>query len=60
MEFTANYTTRGGIYIEIILPVTLRGNIDRDALTDSERRKLTALELREANRLESIDVFYMH
>ena len=51
MNYTFDYVTRAGIEIEITLPLGSDGRILSERyMTDSERRKLTAIRLQaEAN-----------
>ena len=50
-SYTFDYVTRGGIAIEITLPLNSCGQIlSRQYLTDSEKRRLKAIKLQQEER----------
>ena len=58
--YTVDYVTRGGVAIEIELPLGSDGRfLGRRYMTDSERRKLVAIELKANSRDIEIPVFHM-
>lgn len=61
MDYITEYVTRGGIPIEIHLPLDEMGRfLSAKHLTDSEKRKLTALRLREELEPVIIQVCTLH